>query len=281
MDRFRTAMQLYKDQQGPSPTRPQGGKASGSQALPRPIVYTRTRSMRIPLSLLRQRRVMAAYNKGPFVDAYKILRTQVMHRLRENNWNVLGVTSPGHGEGKTLTAVNLAVSLAMETTQTVLLVDANLRNPSIHEVFGLENCTGLADYLLDNQSIEDLLVHPGIGRFVLLPGGRAISNSTEILTSPKMLALVEEFKHRYPARIVIFDLPPLLHTADVLAFSPYTDALLLVVEEGKTTAEEVQRALSLVTKSQPLLGTVLNKAGQLTATPRRMRKLLANEVEEG
>ena len=189
---------------------------------------------------------------------------------------MLGVTSPGHGEGKTLTAVNLAVSLAMETTQTVLLVDANLRRPSVHEVFGLDDCPGLADYLLDNQPLEDLLVHPGIGRFVLLPGGRAISNSTEILTSPKMLALVEELKHRYPSRIVIFDLPPLLHTADVLAFSPYTDALLLVVEEGKTTAEEVQRALSLVKNSRPVLGTVLNKAGQLAATPASMRKLLSH-----
>jgi capsular exopolysaccharide synthesis family protein len=198
-----------------------------------------------------------------------------MHRFRENDWNVLGVTSPSHGEGKTLTAVNLAVSLAMDTAQTVLLVDTNLRSPSVHEVFGLNDYPGLADYLLDNQSLEDLLVHPGIGRFVLLPGGRPVSNSTEILTSPKMLALVEELKHRYPARVVIFDLPPLLHTADVIAFSPYTDALLLVVEEGRTTAEEVQRALSLVKNSRPVLGTVLNKAGRLAATPASMKKMLS------
>ena len=275
MDRFRTALQLYKDQEGQPGTRRQAGKTSGGHVLPRPIVYTRTRSLDIPLSVLRQRRVMAAYDKGPFVDAFKILRTQVMQRLREHDWNVLGVTSPGQGEGKTLTAVNLAVSLAMETAQTVLLVDANLRNPSVHEVFGLDDYPGLTEYLLDNELLEDLLVHPGIGRFVLLPGGRAISNSTEILTSPKMLALVEELKHRYPARIVIFDLPPLLHTADVLAFSPYTDALLLVVEEGKTTAEEVQRALSLVKNSRPVLGTVLNKAGQLAATPASMKQLLS------
>ena len=276
MDRFRTALQLYKDQNGQPGTKPKIGKAAAGQAVPLPIVYTTTRSLNVPLPVLRQRRVMAAYDKGPFVDAVKILRTQVMHRLRENNWNVLGVTSPGHGEGKTLTAVNLAVSLAMETTQTVLLVDANLRNPSIHEVFGLKDCPGLADYLLDNQPVEDLLVHPGIGRFVLLPGGRAISNSTEILTSPKMLALVEEFKHRYPSRIVIFDLPPLLYTADVLAFSPYIDALLLVVEEGKTTVEEVRRALSLLKNSRPVLGTVLNKAGQMATTPASMRKLLSH-----
>ncbi len=275
MDRFRTALQLYRDEHGQSRARPETKRTAGGQTVPPPIHYTRTRSLDIPLSVLRQKRVMAAYDKGPFVDAFKILRTQVMHRLRENDWNVLGVTSPGHGEGKTLTAVNLAASLAMETSQTVLLVDANLRSPSTHEVFGLDNCPGLADYLLDDQPVEDLLVHPGIGRFVLLPGGRAISNSTEILTSPKMLALVEEFKHRYPARVIIFDLPPLLHTADVLAFSPYTDALLLVVEEGKTTVEELQHALSLVKNSRPVLGTVLNKAGQTATTPARMRKLLS------
>ena len=275
MDRFRTALQLHKDQLGQSRSGPQVGKTLSGQDVPPPIVYTKTRSLDIPLSTLRQRRVMAAYDKGPFVDAYKILRTQVMHRLRENSWNVLGVTSPGHGEGKTLTAVNLAVSLAMESAQTVLLVDADLRSPSIHEVFGLRDCPGLADYLLDNQPVEDLLVHPGIGRFVLLPGGRAISNSTEILTSPKMLALVEEFKNRYPSRIVIFDLPPLLHTADVLAFSPYTDALLFVVEEGKTTAEQLQRALTLVKNSRPVLGTVLNKAGKMATTAASMRKLLS------
>ena len=276
MDRFRTALQLYKDEHGQSRARPLAGNTSGNQSVPPPILYTRTKSLDIPLSVLRQKRVMAAYDKGPFVDAFKILRTQVMHRLRENDWNVLGVTSPGHGEGKTLTAVNLAASLAMETSQTVLLVDADLRSPSIHEVFGLDDCPGLADYLLDDQPVEDLLVHPGIGRFVLLPGGRAISNSAEILTSPKMLALVEEFKHRYPARIIIFDLSPLLHTADVLAFSPYTDALLLIVEEGKTKVEELQRALSLLKNSRPLLGTVLNKAGQMDITPAGMRKLLCH-----
>jgi protein-tyrosine kinase len=274
MDRLRTALQLYKEQHRMNAVQPARG--TNGHSLFAPIVYTRTRSLDIPRSILRQRRVMAAYDKGPFVDAFKILRTQVMQRLRENRWNVVGVTSPGYGEGKTLTAVNLAVSFAMEITQTVLLVDANLRSPGINEAFGLEDCPGLTDFLLDDAPVEDLLIHPGIGRFVLLPAGRAIPNSTEVLTSPKMLALVEELKHRYPARVVIFDLPPLLHTADVLAFSPYTDALLLVVEEGRTTVEELERALLLVKDSRPILGTVMNKVGQSSATPAAMRTLLAS-----
>ncbi len=274
MDRIRTALELYKESEGTSSDRISSKRADG-HSFPSSITYTRTRSLAVPLPVLREHRVMAANKYGPFIDAYKILRTQVMQRLRENGWNVVGVTSPGHGEGKTVTAVNLAVSLAMDTTQTVLLVDSDLQDPTVHHVFGFKNCLGLADYLLDDQPVEDLLIHPGIGRFVLLPGGRALSNSTEILTSPKMLALVEELKHRYPSRVVVFDLPPLLHTADVLAFSPYTDALLMVVEEGKTTGDELQRALALIKGSRPVLGTVLNKAGRSALTVAEMRTRLA------
>ncbi|MGQ0811928.1 MAG: AAA family ATPase [Nitrospiraceae bacterium] len=272
MERLQSALEQFKKQQRPSHSPSRGILSPAMQQVPPPIVYTRTRSVEISDPVLRERRLLAGFEKGPLVDAYKILRTQVMHRLRENKWNVLAVTSPGAREGKTLTAVNLAISLAMETTQTVLLVDADLRRPSVHEAFGMEDCRGLADYLLDDVPVEDLLVHPGIGRFVLLPGGRPMQHSTETLTSPKMIGLVDEFKHRYPSRVVIFDLPPLLHTADVLAFSPYVDALLLVVEEGRTTTQDIQRALALVKGATPVLGTVLNKAGQTSASMTTMRQ---------
>jgi Mrp family chromosome partitioning ATPase len=116
----------------------------------------------------------------------------------------------------------------------------------------------LVDYLLDGTPVEDLLVHPGIGRFLLLPAGRGVLGSSELLTSPRMLALVKELKQRYQSRIVLFDLPPLLDAADALAFSPYTDAILLVIEAGRTQAEQIERALQLL-KGTPIIGTVLNK----------------------
>lgn len=258
MNQLRVAIDRFKRPQQEDPAR----QGAGTGSSPLSITYTHTRSIDIPERELQERRVVSGFSGGPFVDAYKILRTQVVHRLRENKWNTLGITSPGEGEGKTLTAVNLALSLAMEVTQTVLLVDANLRNPTIHQVFGLGDCRGLAEYLLDDIPVSELLVNPGIDRFVLMPGGRGIPNSTEFLTSPKMVSLVDEFKNRYQSRIIIFDLPPLLQTADVLAFSPYTDAILLVVEEGKTRIEDVTRAMELTKKSTPILGTVLNKGGR-------------------
>ncbi|HNI20120.1 MAG: CpsD/CapB family tyrosine-protein kinase [Nitrospira sp.] len=276
MEPLHSAMERFKreEQRRPTPVVLKAPPPRIGKDAVQDIVYTHTRTVDIPDDVLRERRVLAGFERGPFLDAYKILRTQVMHRLRENGWNVLGITSPSKQEGKTLTAVNLAISLAMDTTQTVLLVDADLTNPSAHLAFGIEECGGLVDYLLDGIPVEHLLIHPGIGRFVLMPAGRSITNSTEALTSPKMASLVEEFKHRYPSRIVLFDLPPLLQTADVLAFSPYTDALLLVVEDGKTTREEVERALQLVKGSTPVLGTVLNKAGKGHMTPAAMKRML-------
>lgn len=261
MSQLSVALDRFKKQQKEQASRSRAGGPAGSHSS-LSITYTQTRSIDIPAQELQERRVLSGFTGGPFVDAYKILRTQVVHRLRENHWNTLGITSPGEGEGKTLTAVNLALSLAMEVTQTVLLVDANLRNPTIHQVFGLGDCSGLADYLLDDIPVVDLLVNPGIDRFVLMPGGRAIPNSAEFLTSPKMVSLVDEFKNRYQSRIIIFDLPPLLQSADVLAFSPYTDAIMLVVEEGKTTVDDVARAVELTKKVTPILGTVLNKGGR-------------------
>jgi protein-tyrosine kinase len=107
-----------------------------------------------------------------------------------------------------------------------------------------------------------------------MPGGRPIRHSVEALTSPKMVSLVEEFRTRYPSRIVIFDLPPLLDQADVLAFSPYADALLLVVKEGRTQIDALRRALALVKGHTPVLGTVLNESGRAGMSLNTMKQRL-------
>jgi capsular exopolysaccharide synthesis family protein len=212
-------------------------------------------------------------------DAYKILRTQVVQQCRQKGWNVLGVTSPASYEGKTLTAVNLSLALAMDLAHTVLLVDADMRRPSVHQAFGLESCPGLTEYLFDEAPLGQLLIHPGIGRFVFLPGGRAIMNSAEALASPKMGALVADLKHRYHDRLIVFDLPPLLSCADVLGFTPYIDALLLVVEEGRTGSADVERAMTVLKGSVPILGGVLNKSGRAGMTHRRANELLMAHSE--
>jgi len=242
------------------------GRASASSPrkdgadIPAPVRYTHTRTVNVAKSILQERRIISGFEQNEFTDAYKILRTQVFQRLRENGWNSLAVTSPGLNEGKTLTAINLAISLAMEVNYTVLLVDADLRHPSVHGYFGIEAECGLSDYLTADKSLSELLIHPEeIPGLVILPGGKPLANSAEMLNSPKMARLVEELKTRYPSRIILFDLPPLLGAADTLAFSPYVDAALLVIEDGKTQAEDVKRAIGLL-QGTSVIGTVLNKS---------------------
>ncbi len=225
------------------------------------INYTQTPTVNLPAAMLREHRIVSGFGRGPFTDAYKILCTQVLQRLREQGWNALAVTSPGQQEGKTLTAINLAISLAQEVDQTVLLVDADLLRPSVHTHLGIKPRVGLSDYLTGDAPLSDMLIHPDVGHLVVLPGGKPLPNSSEMLGSPKMAELVQELKLRYPSRIVIFDLPPVLSSADALAFAPHVDAALMVVEEARTKREEIERAAELL-GSTVLLGTVLNKATQ-------------------
>ncbi len=277
MDKLQSAMNRFKAQQATqSPHR-----SSAPHAAPPPaIVYSRTRSIAIQEEVLRGHRLLTGHD-SPFADVYKILRTQVLHRLRENGWNMLGVTSPRDGAGKTLTAINLAIATATEPTQTVLLVDADLRAPQIHEEFGLEQGPGLTEFLLDGRPIEDLLLYPGLGRLVVLPGGRGTEQSAELLTSPRMTALGKELKHRYASRIVIFDLPPVLDRADVLAFSPQLDALLLVVEDGRTLEPDLQQAVQALKGSAPILGTVLNKVGYDQLSISKIKRLTLADRNQG
>ena len=225
------------------------------------IAYKETKTVQTPNNFLRNKHIISADDNRAYIEAYKILSTQVLQRMQENKWNVLGVTSPTSNNGKSLTAINLGISLAKEMDYTVLLVDADLRHPKIHSYFNLHPEKGLSDYLKEGVSIPELLINPEkIPHFVILPGGKSLSNSSEMLGSPKMSKLVEELKNRYPSRIVIFDLPPLLSVADAIAFAPYVDATLLVVEDGVTKEEEVKSSLELL-KSTNVIGTVLNKAG--------------------
>lgn len=230
---------------------------------PLDIEYTATRVATPDPVVMRNRRVVA-HETGAgdaLADAYRMLRTRTLRTMEEHNWHTLAITSPGAGEGKSLTAVNLGLSIAREIDRTVLLVDLDLRRPGLHQFFGIDVEHGIADYLRDDVALDHVLVNPAVERFVLLPGNGRVENSSELLTSPRMRSLAEELAQRYPERVVIFDLPPVLAVDDALAFSPFVDAFLLVVEEGRTQAQEIAAAHDVLAGSN-IVGTVLNKAAE-------------------
>ena len=265
MERIKQALEKARQERGEAPP-PAPGSDSGTArrtaalAEPESITYTETRTFQPSPEVLRRNRILGSSADDPTtVAAYRMLRTQVLQRMKEKGWKALAITSPGPGEGKTLTAVNLAISLAREVNHTVLLVDLDLRNPSVHEYFGYQPEKGVSDIVLRGADVSEALFNPGIERLVVLPGHEPLPHSSEVLSSPAMVALVNDLKHRYPSRIVLFDLPPLLSADDAVAFAPHVDAALLVLEEGKTTREDATRAVGYLRNTE-LLGTVLNKS---------------------
>ncbi|MDH5570226.1 MAG: CpsD/CapB family tyrosine-protein kinase [Gammaproteobacteria bacterium] len=262
MERIKQALELARQERSSSGTDSNiklSAQTRSESVADQDIQYTKSKLEKLQVNELREKRIIVD-QQGVVNDAYKLLRTQILQRLDENNWNTLALTSPNTNAGKTLTAINLAISLAREVNYTVLLVDANLRSPRVHNYFGFTTEYGLSDYLEKDVPLSDILVHPeGIPRFVILPAGNAILNSSEMLSSPKMKRLVEELKTRYPSRIVLFDMPALLEGSDTLAFLPNTDASLIVIEDGKTSAQDLRQAFDLLA-SNHVIGTVLNKA---------------------
>lgn len=233
----------------------------GSEVATGEIRYSATRTLPVQAEVLQRHRVISEDDNNLVGEEYKILRTQILQRTRAEQKNTLMISGPLPGEGKTLTAINLAISLSHEVDKSVLLVDADLRSPSVHRYFGLPCSPGLAEYLA-GDSIPDLLVHPqGFDKLVLLPGGRAVRGAAELIGSPMMGNLVKELKHLHPDRYVLFDLPPVLSYADALAFAPLVDGIILVVEKGRTPREDIQKCVELF-KDFPILGLVLNKVDQ-------------------
>jgi len=181
---------------------------------PDAVVYTQSRVLPTTAAHLERHRIANFLEDTRSLDYYNILRTQILQRTKDKDWNTIMVTSPSAGDGKTLTAINLALSIARKVQHTALLVDTNLRRPRICEYLGLRAPKGLSDYLSGEAAIEDLFINPGIAKLLILPAGEPKGATTELLGSPQMHNLVRELKSRYPDRYVIFDCPHLVHMPD-------------------------------------------------------------------
>lgn len=204
--------------------------------------------------------ILSEYQDERIRSAYKMLRTRTLQRVRQNDWHVIGVTSPLQGDGKSLTSINLALSLARELTLSVILIELDLRRPSMCNQFGVTPTKGLPDYLDGSATLEEILFRPeGTERIAVLPNTEVYEDSSEILSSPQVAELIDELRGSDPGRLIICDLPPYLATDDVLAFIPLADAFLVVVSEGRTTREVLKKGLDIL-HDLPLLGVVLNRS---------------------
>ena len=194
------------------------------------------------------------------VTGYKMLRTRVQQALSGNDWKTLAVTAPHDGAGKTVTAVNLAITLASHGGHEIYLVDLDLRNPAIADCFGLpQDIPGLASYLDGGRPIRELLWDVGVENLAVLASRDRMQNSSERITSKRMQDMIAAFRTASPHPIVIFDLPPVLVADDAVAIAPFVDGMLLVASEGQTAREDFKGTLELLHHAN-IVGVVLNKS---------------------
>jgi exopolysaccharide/PEP-CTERM locus tyrosine autokinase len=167
------------------------------------------------------------------------------------------VTSAISGEGKSFVAANLASIIAVELHSHALLVDCDLRNPSITRLFGLQEKKGLSDYLTGKAEIQDLLIKTSIDKLSILSGGNIQDNPVELVGSNKMKTLIQDLKSRYDDRYIIIDSSPLLATTEPGVLNEMVDGIILVIKSGDTPRETIQQAIKLLNKNK-ILGVVLN-----------------------
>ena len=224
----------------------------------KPPVYSESKTVTIDIPTAVMNHCVALSTEFPEINYYKVLRTQLRQMGQQKEWNTVMVTSASPNEGKTVTSINLAATFAREYNHTVLLVDADLRMQMVHRYLGYDSQLGLLDYLEDKAAMNDIIAWPGIEKFTIISGDRVVEDSSELIGSSRMQALMDELKNRYDDRYIIFDAPPLLDVADALAFAPLVDCIIVVVGAGITSKQNLKEALALLPQEK-IAGFVLNR----------------------
>ncbi len=190
-------------------------------------------------------------------EQFRIMRTFILKISTNQDMKTILVTSSTPGEGKSFVASNLAASIAQGFDKHVLLIDADLRRPTLHEVFGIKTEKGLSDYLLDEHLILSNLIHKSNKtKLSILPAGTSFENSSELLASEIMGLFIQEVKYRYDDRYVIFDSPP-TQISESLALAEKMDGIIVVVKAGETGKKLVAKTVEALGKDK-VLGVILN-----------------------
>src|SRR5882672_6939090 len=264
MERIKKALELAKLQQ-PHPTpvvapmlQPRVSYAASTSSAS--STQQQARPIQLSDEHLEKHRLLHEGSAPDTRRAYKMLRTQVLQRMRGHGFQSLAIVSPAAADGKSLTAANLAISIAQDPNHTALLVDLDLRRPTLHKLFGMSVERGVDDYLRGDCALADVLYRPQqFERLVLLPVRAPVEHSSELLASVRARELKAEIRGRYADRIVLYDLPPVLISDDALTVMPSVDCALLVATEGHTRRDELMRTLEVL-HSSTIVGTVLNRS---------------------
>ena len=206
-----------------------------------PTTDPRIQEFEINAAHLQSKRIIAHDHTEPQSTHFDMLRTQVLQSMDQKDWKIVGVTSPTPGCGKTVTAINLALSVARQPERSVLLVDLDLRKPQVASCLGLRRNEGVISVLDGRTTLASAIIPARIGNnhLAVLPTEAATSGSSDRMASRAMTEMLEQIKRDYQSQTVILDLPPLLPSDDVLAILPQLDCVLLVAAIGTSTIAEI------------------------------------------
>jgi protein-tyrosine kinase len=228
--------------------------------------HDRAQQIELDAGHLESNRIVAHDDTDYRSKAFDMLRTQVLQTMDRKNWKILGITSPSPGCGKTLTSINLALSIARQPEQSVMLVELDLQKPQIANYLGIKCRTGIVSVLDGRSSLASGMVQAlaGSSRVTVLPAETSKSDSSAWMTSRAMSTVLQDLKRNYPAHIVVVDLPPMLTSDDVIAVLPQLDCVLLVAAVGRSTATEIGECNRHL-QSADVVRLVLNKVPNLNA----------------
>jgi protein-tyrosine kinase len=268
MDQFKQAINLAR---GAAPLAPNvdydlSGKQSRSIDPSNPIGEARIKNLGLKATHLEAMRIVS-HNKDDLRSrSFDMLRTQVLQAMDNSGWQFLAITSPTAGCGKTVTACNLAMSIARLPERSVLLVDLDLRKPKVATYLGVRRDFGVLSVLQGRQNLSDAIVQVGIEReqLLVLPGEQT-NASSEWMASPTMATLLETIKREFRSRIVIMDLPPILAGDDVLSVLPHLQSVLLIAEAGRSSLSEIKECTKHL-KDTPVVRVVVNKVTEREPT---------------
>ena len=219
-----------------------------------------------PISGFEQSRIDAkliTYNAPDSFEAeqFRMLRTSILFPKNGKLSRNIMIASTAPAEGKSFVAANLAISIAQNVDKHVLLIDCDMRKPSIHRLFGFNALPGLSDYLTQGTPLKALIQNTFIERLCILPGGTPPPNPSELLSSRRMEDLLKEVALRYNDRFIIIDTPPIQLTAEAHALAKFADAVFLIVRFGNSNKEMVTEVINKVGKKK-ILGIIGNFVGR-------------------
>jgi Mrp family chromosome partitioning ATPase len=230
-------------------------------------VWESLSAVQLSVEKLRGNNLFPMPSNQPAALAVDQLRSKILHGLATKGWNRIAVTSPTHGCGKSFVATNLALSLARRPASRTALIDLDLRRPQLAGLLGLTDLPEFADFLTGDQPLES--VFRRFGRTLALGlNGAPVEMAAEMLHSPDTAVALSALVEQLDPEVVIYDMPPALGTDDVLAMAPSLDAVLLVADGTKTTAEDLRACERLFEGRIPLMGVVLNRAQDRAAQRR-------------